>query len=138
MITWHLPNVRGPNLVPALAPEDMRERGVLSVETPWHFPVLAEDGLGRLLEDEHRRQAAEYGVEDEQSWETYESLLDIYHWENVLRERYPKEQRVRTFMTDLESVLSEIIGLSRDRLKTLRKRIRALQAGKIQSLRGRR
>src|SRR5262249_44075775 len=111
---------------------------VLSVETPWHFPVLAEDGLGRLLGDEHRRQAAERGVEDEQSWETYESLFQIHHWENVLRERYPGEQRVRAFSGGLDSALSKILDLSPDRVKSLRKRLRALQSGKLKSLLGRR
>src|SRR4051812_36211839 len=125
MATWNLPNVRGPNWVPGLAPEDLRQRGVLAVETPWHFPVLAEDGLGRLLEDEHRLQAAEHGVEDEQHWESYESLFEIYHWENVLQERYPREQRVRGFFSGLETTLSGIVGLGSDRIKTLRKRLRA-------------
>jgi hypothetical protein len=138
MATWNLPNVRGPNWVPALAPEDLRERGVLSVETPWHFPVLAEDGLGRLLEEEHRRQAAEHGVDDEQSWETYESLFDIYHWQNVLRARYPKEQWVKAFTTQMNFALSEIVGLGKDRVQLLRKRLRALQSGTLTSLQGKR
>jgi hypothetical protein len=138
MATWDLPNVRGPNWVPELAPEELRQRGVLSVETPWHFPVLAEDGLGRLLEEEHRRQAAEHGVDDDQSWETYESLLDICFWQNVLRERYPKKQRVKAFATKMNCALSKIIGVGEDRVKLLRTRLRALQSGTLKSLRGKR
>ena len=136
--TWDLPNVRGPQWVPELAPKDLRERGVLSVETPWHFPVLGEDGLGPLLQDEHRRQAAEHGAEDEQSWETYESMLDIYFWQHVLRGRYPRQQLVRPFVTAMVAVLSDILGLSVERVQRLRKWLGALQSGTVTTLRGRR
>jgi hypothetical protein len=138
LVTWDLPEVRGPHWAPELAPDDMRRRGGLSVTTPWHFPVICEDGLGRLLEDEHRRQAAERGVDDEESWQTYAGLLELYHWESVFRKRYPRHQCVRGFVTEMNSALSDILDLSTDRVQKLRKTLHALQSGKLRSLRGRR
>jgi hypothetical protein len=136
MTTWLLPHVRGPHWVPEIAPEDALRRGDLTVTTPWHFPVLAEDGLGRVLEAEHRRQAAERGVEDTDSWQTYANLLDVYFWENVLLPRYSKQQRAKQFRTQMEMVQADILGLSVGRVQKLHKWLRALQSGKLKSLRG--
>jgi hypothetical protein len=138
LTTWRLPSVRGPQWVPGLAPDDVRLRGDMTINTPWHFPVLAEDGLGRLLEDEHRCQAAERSVDDEENWQTYASMFKLYYWEIVFRERYPRQQRVKRFVTEMNSVLSEILELGSERIAKLRKTLHALQSGKLSSLRGRR
>ena len=98
--------------------------------------MLAEDGLGRLLEDEHRCQAAERGVDDEGAWETYARLLEVHHWEYVLRSRYPRAQRVKAFVTKMEYAIGEILGFGNVRVQLLRKRLRALQSGTLKSLSG--
>jgi hypothetical protein len=136
MSTWTLPDVRGPNWVPGLAPGDSLRRGELTVSTPWHFPVLAEDGLGPILEAEHRHQAAERGVNDAASWESYAHLLGIYYWESVLCSRYSASQRKARFMTELEFLVGEILGLQVSRIRRLRTWLRGLQAGKRRSLLG--
>jgi hypothetical protein len=138
MTTWDLPDVRGPNWVPGFADEDSLRRGDFTINTPWHFPVLNEDRLGGVLEDEHRRQAAERGIKDADSWASYSSLLDIYFWELVLCQRYSQQERVGKFKTGMESVLSKIVGLSVARIQKLRKWLHALQTGSLKTLQGKR
>jgi len=136
LTTWELPDVAGPLLAPALATAQSLQQGELRIRVPWHFPLVAEHGLGPVLQDEHDRQVAEHGLDDADSWESYGRLLQVYHWENVFFNRYARAQRVKRFVTQLEPVLGEILGLTRDRVQTLRKWLHALQSGKRTSLRG--
>jgi len=136
--TWDLPDVRGPQWVPSLAPADSLRRGELTLNTPWHFSLLAADGLGSILESEHRDQMAERGVDDEGAWETYARMLEVYYWETVLRKRYGSERLTRGFVTKMESVMGQTLDLSQDRVQWLRKRLRALQSDSLKSPHGRR
>jgi hypothetical protein len=136
MATWSLPVPRGPWWTPELAPIAMRKRGGGYVETPWHYPAQARDGLGPLLMDEHRRQAAEHEVDDWESWGKYAEFLPLEHWDRVLRNRYPKEAMVHAFSTHLDALLSEIVGLSVDRVGKLHGWQAALRSGRLKSLKG--
>jgi hypothetical protein len=139
VITWRIPEVQGPHWVPSLQPKELRDQGLVAFKTPWHFTILGEDGLGPLIESEHRRWAEEkYGVQDPRLWETYARMFEIHHWEGVLASRYNKGHRVRGFVTEMESVLGAALGLSQDRVHELRKKLKALQRGSIKSLRGNR
>lgn len=100
--------------------------------------MIAEDGLGRVLETELRHQAAIRGIKDGDSWETCASLLDIYHWESVLGQRYSSQQRVAKFKTEMEFVLAEVLNLSVGRIQKLRKWLHALRSGSLKSLQGKR
>src|SRR5262249_12395394 len=121
--------------VPGLNDDGATSRGDLTVTTPWHFEVLAEDGLGRLVEAEHRRQAALHGIEDGDSWPTYETMFRIHFHESVLLNRYSQRQCAKGFMLKMESVMSDILELNRDRVKKLRTRLHALQSGRLRALR---
>jgi hypothetical protein len=136
MASWELPNVQGPLWAAGLPPDALRTRGSVTVTTPWHFKVMRGDELGSFLEAEHRQQVAEHGIDDDESWQSYATLLEIFHWEIVLRSRYGSSQRKRGFFTQLETVLADMLSLSRDRVKVLRKRLRALRSGRLGSLRG--
>jgi hypothetical protein len=138
MATWDLPDVRRPIMVPGLASDGELRRGDLTVTIPWHFHVLAEDGLGPVLEAEHRHQASELGITDGASWETYAHLLGVHYWEIALCNRYSKAQRLAKFKTKMEAVLGKILDLKVSRVQRLRLWLRALQAGKIKSLQGKR
>lgn len=138
MTTWELPDVCGPQWVPGIASDDTLHRGKFIMTTPWHFPVLGEDGLGRILEDEHRYRAVKNGVKDAGSWETYAKLLEVHFWEHVLGQRYSQVQRVARFVTQMEFVLAEVLNLSVARIQKLRKWLAALQSGSLESLQGKR
>lgn len=137
LVSWEVPDVRGPLWVPGMASNDSLHYGSLSVTTPWHFPVLAEDGLGRIIEEEHRRLSAQRGILDIDSWETYATLLDLHYWEFVFSQRY-SQQRIARFKTEMESVIAGILNLSVSRVQKLRKWLHALQRGSLKSLSGKR
>lgn len=138
MVSWELPDVRGPRWVPGIASDDSLRHGSLTVTTPWHFPVLAEDGLGRIVEEEHRRLSAQRGILDVDSWETYATLFDLHYWEYVFSQRYSQQQRIVKFKIEMESVIAGILNLSVTRVQKLRKWLHALQRGSLKSLLGKR
>jgi hypothetical protein len=136
MTTWDLPSVRGPQWAPALTPDKVVIQGGTCLSTPWHFPVLCEDGLGPLLEMEHRQRIAELGIDDEAAWETYARLFEVFYWENVLSGRYERSRRKSGFVTAMQSLIAAILGLSSERVQRLRKRMKALRSGRLKSLSG--
>jgi hypothetical protein len=135
MSTWELPEPDGPKW-PQLAARSA-ESNAVQIHSPWHYPVHRGDAIGEIAVQWHAQDAANRGVDDHGSWETYALLLPLAHWESVLVNRYPK-QRVRAFKTKMEPVIAAILEISDDRLQKLRKTLKALQAGRASSLRGRR
>ena len=135
LATWFVPDVKGPLWSPGIDSDDAARHGAQTLTTPWHFAAFKEDGVGEIVLNEHRRRAAKRGIQDYDGWEAYAGLFEVYYWENVLTERYGRSQRVKAFVTQLEMAIGEILSNSQDRVHELRKRLRALQAGRAQSLR---
>ena len=47
------------------------------IVSAWHYPVQAEDGLVFFLEEDHRREAAKRGVDDEENWGKYARVSSL-------------------------------------------------------------
>ena len=125
MATWHLPIPSELNLVPGLGSQTGETRGALGFRVPLHFPLQAEDGVGSQVLETHQRLATEVGIEDLGSWQSYATMFEIHHWEYVLRHRYCREIQKRAFVQNVEFFLAELLGISRERVRVLRTRLRA-------------
>lgn len=136
LIDWRLPEVDGPRWPDLLAVTNRDGRERLTMYTPWHFPLLKSDGLGKVALAEHRRQLTEHGVEDVLKWPTYASFFPLEHWQQILEQRYAKKQRTREFAMKRDEVLSHLLHVSIERVVKLRHWLRRLQSGKLRSLTG--
>lgn len=136
LATWELPNPQGPKW-PVLSPSSEANRQpVVSLETPWHFPVQHRDGCGDVVNEIHSQDATSRGIDDLAHWKTYAHLLELDHWERVIRSRYLDRKKPRGFVTGLEGVLGDLLDLDLDRVRKLRKLLRTLRGGKLRSLAG--
>lgn len=137
LTTWDLPEVDAPKQ-PQLesAADQLSGRNV--IDTPWHFCLLAEDGLGELLRQEHEATANARGVDDLKSWRTYAHLFQIDFWEKVIQQRYVERPRQPGFVTAMTSFIVDIVNLDIERVQKLRKLRSALERGKRTSLVGNR
>jgi hypothetical protein len=134
---WHLPDPRGPQWPSMQAVQGaMPASGNMVLFTPWHFPVLDSDNLGRPAMEQHLADRRCHGIDDSRSWQTYAQLLRLDFWERVLRGRYNKCDRVPGFVRQMEGLLAELLQVSLDRIERLRKFHGALLSGKKRSLRG--
>lgn len=138
MATWDLPNPHGPKWPDPLPQPGKTRTGALSLDTPWHFPVLEADGLGPMLRETHKEEAAEHGVDDPLSWQTYAKLLELDHWQRVMQERYQSQHRPRGFVREMEWKLAELLHLELERLHKLRGILAKLKRGEQSSLARRR
>ena len=135
MATWDLPVPDGPRWPDPLAGAGSDRPGRAVLDTPWHFPLREEDGLGPFVRREHDRLAREREVEDlMRSPETYGRLLEVDHWERVLRARDLDRRRPRGFVTAIENVLADLLGLQRETVQRLRKLLSARKAGRLRGL----
>jgi hypothetical protein len=134
MSTWDLPNPGGltwPQLT--LGPQSTHSETV-TLRSPVDFPVLESDGLGAIARDQHAASAQKTGIEDLKRWETYSRLLEIDHWERVLKTRYAVGARPRKYVTFLEVTIGRIVNLDVERVHKLRKWMRALNSGRRTNL----
>lgn len=138
MTAWELPDVDGPKWPAECLSSQRQLSGQFVWDTPWHFCVLAKDGLGEAQRLEHALVAKERGVNDHGKWQTYSHLFEIGFWENVTRIRYKRQQRARAFVTAQEQFIADIVNLDPERVQKLRKMRVALLSGKITSLAGKR
>lgn len=133
VLTWDLPNVGGPKWagIDPTRPETLR--GGTFLETPRYFPITSGDGLEGVREL-HRDAAAKGGFVDQGRWATYARLLAIDFWERVVRSRYADRPRPRGDVTRLLSLLSDLTGCDSERVKKLRRELKALRDGRRDSL----
>lgn len=134
MTTWDLPDVDGPKWPQPTLSDAATLPGQLVFDTPFHFHLRTDDGLGELHRQEHNRL-----VDDElNKWQTYGQLLQIDFWETVIRRRYAQRTRVHAFAMELTKFIAAIVGLGNERIDKLRKTRNALQRGSLSSLAERR
>ena len=93
LVTWDLPKTDGPKWSEDYPGKPVGLDGAESLDTPWHFPVEGQDGLGRMLTERHQQRAADHGFVDQSRWATYAHFLTIDFWERVLRSRYAERER---------------------------------------------
>ena len=136
MVSWELPDVAGPKW-PELQPNPLGLTGRVTYDMPWHFPLLAEDGLGEFARQEHEALAQEMSVDDQGSWRSYAQMFLVGFWEGVIRSRYT-ERRPRGFVTAMTAYIADIVGLDMERIKRLRKWRSAMLRGDLSSLAGKR
>jgi hypothetical protein len=130
MATWDLPHPEGP-MWPELRPiPDRVSEYSFVTTTPPEFPLLAGDGLGTSARNHQRDIAVKHGVADLMRWQTYARVLEIDHWERVLRTRYADATRPRSYVTFLEATIGQIIKLDAERVREYRKQLRALKSGR--------
>lgn len=117
LVTWDLPESRGPNLGPD-------EHGVHQIDLPPAFPVHKEDQLGDYVRQNQEAIAAKSGIDDVEKWKSYLTYLRLHYWNTVVRNRYPIDRQVKGFVGALEHELGSLLGLSegtvRNNLKALR------------------
>lgn len=136
METWDLPNVDGPKWSEDYPGKPVGLSGTEVLYTPWHFPVKGSDGLGEILEERNRQNAAEHGFEDPGRWDTYAHLLLIDFWERTIRSRYAGHQRPKGIVTKIIGLLAGLTGCDAERVKKLRLALHDRQSGKRASLKG--
>jgi hypothetical protein len=135
--SWDLPHPRGPRW-PDLCASSGGDvlSGTMVLTTPWHFPVLDSDNLGRVAMEQHAAAREQHAIDDVRCWPQYVQLFRIDFWKRVLCSRYSQNSRLSRFHGDLERLLAEILDLSTERLKRLIRRHRQLTSGTIRSLAG--
>lgn len=135
--SWDLPAPCAPQW-PKLqsAPDAAPASGDTVLFTPWHFPALKSDELGRAVMERHLADRHRHGIDDSRSWQVYAQLFRLDVWERVLRVRYSDRARPRGFVREMEGLLAELLQVSLDRIERLRKLHAALVAGKRHSLKG--
>jgi hypothetical protein len=138
MTTWDLPDVDGPKWPQPDLKSERQLSGRLTYDTPWHFRLLKEDGLGDLLRQEYEQVANLKGVDDLKKSCTYGHLFQIDFWDKVINRRYVDSPRRRGFVTAFTAIIAEIVNLDTERVQKLRKWRSALQGGKFRSLTGKR
>jgi hypothetical protein len=130
MVTWDLPDPDGPKWPePTCCPQGSRAEA-LTFRTPVDFPLLNSDRLGEIARDQHAASAERSGITDIKRWETYARLLEIDHWERVLRTRYADAARPRNYVTFLAATIGQVIDLDAERVQEYRKQLRALKSGR--------
>jgi len=130
MVTWDLPDPDGPKWPePTRCPQGSRAEA-LTFRTPVDFPLLNSDRLGEIARDQHAASAERSGITDIKRWETYARLLEIDHWERVLRTRYADAARPRNYVTFLAATIGQVIDLDAERVQEYRKQLRALKSGR--------
>lgn len=134
--TWNLPNPRGPQWPDLRASSSDPASGTLVLSTPWHYPVLDSDNLGRVAMEQHVADRLRHGIDDVRSWQLYGRLLRVDFWSRVLRGRYIQNERSPTFAGDLEGLLALILDVTSDHIKRLVRRHRELISGQLRSLAG--
>lgn len=134
--TWELPKPQGPHWPDFRVSSDGHGAGTTRLSTPVRFPVLESDDIGRAAREQHQRAARECGIEDELKWRVYAELFRVGFWEQVLRQRYARASRARQFTTEMELVLGEIVGLSGERVRRLRRIRSSLISGSRTNLTG--
>ncbi len=134
--TWELPKPQGPHWPDFRESRDEHGAGTTRLSTPVRFPVLESDDIGRAAREQHQREARDCGIEDELKWKVYAELFRVGFWEQVLRQRYARASRARQFTTEMELVLGEIVGLSGERVRRLRRIRSSLVSGRRTNLTG--
>ncbi|MFI4852620.1 MAG: hypothetical protein ACIAZJ_26210 [Gimesia chilikensis] len=120
MISWDLPDPMGPS----------------NDKIPWPFPAHRSDGITDSLIVKSTGIAEEHGFDDQGSWDSYCSIMKIDHWERTINVRYADRPKPRGVTTRLISILSELLGISFDRVKRIRRWKKKLVNGEISSLKG--
>lgn len=136
MITWEHPHPDGPkwaNHNPGFrdAPE-----GAVYRDTPFHFPLQVQDGLGKLSMEEHHRTAESRGFTDSSKWVTYAQITRLSFWEFVIDSRYLERGRARGFVTQKIELLEALLDLSAQRIEKLRRVLKQLRSGRRSDLHG--
>jgi len=135
--TWELPRPCAPQWPDLCSSKDGDPRsGTMVLSTPWHFPVLDSDDLGRVAMEQHLADRRLHGIDDARSWQVYAQLLRLDCWERILRGRYVDNFRSARFSTDLVGLLAEILDISSDHVEKLLRRHKALTSGELRSLAG--
>ena len=130
MITWDLPKIDGPKWTDAYPGRPESREGMTCHDTPFHFPLLSQDGLGELAGEEHSRLAETYGFTDQSKWQTYAQLLRLNFWENVIDQRYASYDRVKAYATNKLDVLAALLDLNVERTRKLRTQCNKLRSGR--------
>ncbi len=134
---WELPRPCAPQWPDFRSPQGGDPpSGTLALSTPWHFPVLESDNLGRVAMEQHLADRRLHGVDDARSWQVYAQLLRLDLWERILHGRYVDNFRSARFSTDLVGLLADILDISSDHVEKLLRRHRVLTSGKLSSLAG--
>jgi hypothetical protein len=135
--TWELPRPCAPQWPDLNSSQGVDPiTGTMVLSTPWHFPVLDSDNLGRVAMEQHLADRQRHGIDDARSWQLYAQLLRLDFWERILRGRYVENFRSNKFSTEVYELLAEILEVSSDHVERLVKRHRALRSGKLRSLAG--
>jgi len=137
MITWDLPKIDGPKWTEHYPGRPMTLEGMTCQDTPFHFPLQSQDGLGELAKEEHDRLAEAHGFTDQSKWETYSQLLRLSFWEETIDRRYAEnKQPIKGFLVNKITVLVRLLKLEEGRIVKLRKWSNQLRKGRRSSLTG--
>jgi hypothetical protein len=135
--TWELPRPCAPQWPDLRSSQGGDPRtGTMALSTPWHFPVLESDNLGRVAMEQHLADRRLHGIDDARSWQMYGQLLRLDFWERILHGRYVDYFRSTKFSTELDGLIAEILDVTGDHVERLVKRHRALKSGELRSLAG--
>jgi len=135
MTTWNLPMVKG------MRAFDHSHQNILNAETgidegiPTHFPLNSKDkDFGEHDRRNHREKTKAEGVDDFGKWKKYAHLLEIYHWQEVIRNRCPAKGTAVNLKTKTEDLLAMMMRHDQGDLRKLRQYLREFQEGRRTSL----
>jgi hypothetical protein len=127
LVTWDLIEPAGP-MWPELRPAaGCIPDYAFTLSTPPDFPLLTDDGLGRLASEHQDHIVRKQNVADLGRWQTYGLLFEIDHWERVVQIRYKNRKRERGFMRTLEQMVGDILHKDQTHVQKLRKKLHALR-----------
>ncbi len=134
MATWDLPDPMGPMWPEMTAKPQSGADDALVLRSPYDFPILDSDRVGLIVREQHEQSAKDRGVTDFRRWQTYARLLEIDHWERVLKTRYGDYKWPRNRINFLESTMGKLIHRDAERVQKHRKNLRALKLGRRKAL----
>ena len=140
MATWDLPEPQGP-LIPALLPANspaMPSHG-LHIVLPVHYPLTANDGLLRDIQQQQARLARDNNLDASVAglphYEVLAQMLEVEYLEQAIRRRYGRPGNRGGFVMALEAAIAAGLNVRVNHVKRLRKGISSCKRGQRSSVR---
>jgi hypothetical protein len=140
MVTWDLPEPRGP-LMPSLLPppaQAMPRHGVHLI-VPIHYPIKGDDDLLQTVQDQQQSLARTLGIDESFAGvpyhRAYEHVFQLIHLERAMRARVPAGQSDRDLVGMIKCAAIDVFNVSEDYVDKLRKGISKCRRGERANVR---